>query len=190
MSARHFGRMFRSLRPATFGANEAETAANLGLLADAMTADPDPMKDGQDAEEICCSLNAALLRPRKSWRTFRFRTTSGWSSVPKYQSIGTRTSSAEGNHSALALMQAESAARSLRTTLSRTPSQAGNNLTLELDMRLQQVAEIAFGDRRGALVAIDPSSGGVLALVSKPGFDPNSAVPTRTMVAPSSTAIS
>ena len=40
-------------------------------------------------------------------------------------------------------------------------------------MRLQQVAEIAFGDRRGALVAIDPASGGVLALVSKPGFDPN-----------------
>jgi len=78
----YFGRMFRSLRPATFGANEAETAANLGLLADAMTAAPDPMKDGQDAEEICCSLNAALLRPRKSWRTFRFRTTSGWSSVP------------------------------------------------------------------------------------------------------------
>src|SRR5919109_1390206 len=58
-------------------------------------------------------------------------------------------------------------------TVSRTPSQAGNNLPLELDMRLQQVAEIAFGDRRGALVAIDPSSGGVLALVSKPGFDPN-----------------
>jgi penicillin-binding protein 2 len=40
-------------------------------------------------------------------------------------------------------------------------------------MRLQQVAEIAIGDRRGALVAIDPSDGGILALVSKPGFDPN-----------------
>ena len=40
-------------------------------------------------------------------------------------------------------------------------------------MRLQQVAEVAFGERRGALVAIEPSSGGVLAMVSKPGFDPN-----------------
>src|SRR5919108_3477182 len=69
-------------------------------------------------------------------------------------------------------VEIDAAGRGIRT-LSRTPSQAGNNLTLELDMRLQQVAEIAFGERRGALVAIDPSSGGVLALVSKPGFDPN-----------------
>ena len=69
-------------------------------------------------------------------------------------------------------VEIDAAGRGIRT-LSRTASQPGNNLSLELDMRLQQVAEIAFGDRRGALVAIDPSSGGVLALVSKPGFDPN-----------------
>src|SRR5256712_8753075 len=42
-----------------------------------------------------------------------------------------------------------------------------------LDMTLQQVAENAFGERRGALVAIEPESGGVLAFVSKPGVDPN-----------------
>src|SRR5438445_4974515 len=58
-------------------------------------------------------------------------------------------------------------------TLSRTPSQPGNNVALTLDMTLQQVAEKAFGERRGALVAIEPASGGVLAFVSKPGFDPN-----------------
>jgi len=58
-------------------------------------------------------------------------------------------------------------------TLSRTPPISGNNLKLSLDIRLQQVAEAAFGDRRGALVAIDPRSGDVLAFVSKPGFDPN-----------------
>jgi penicillin-binding protein 2 len=69
-------------------------------------------------------------------------------------------------------VEIDAAGRGIRT-LSRTPSQPGNNLTLALDMRLQQVAEIAFGDRRGALVAIDPANGGVLALVSKPGFDPN-----------------
>src|SRR5882762_5232115 len=69
-------------------------------------------------------------------------------------------------------VEIDAAGRGIRT-LSRTASQPGNNVTLEVDMRLQQVAEIAFGDRRGALVAIDPSSGGVLALVSKPGFDPN-----------------
>ena len=69
-------------------------------------------------------------------------------------------------------VEIDAAGRGIRT-LSRTPSQPGNNVTLELDMRLQQVAEIGFGDRRGALVAIDPNTGGVLALVSKPGFDPN-----------------
>ena len=58
-------------------------------------------------------------------------------------------------------------------TLSHTPPRPGNNVTLTLDIRLQQVAESAFGKRRGALVAIDPVTGGVLALVSKPGFDPN-----------------
>ena len=58
-------------------------------------------------------------------------------------------------------------------TLSRTPPVSGNNLRLSLDIKLQQAAESAFGDRRGALVAIDPASGDVLAFVSKPGFDPN-----------------
>src|SRR5205085_9440198 len=69
-------------------------------------------------------------------------------------------------------VEIDAAGRGIRT-LSRTPSQPGNNVTLTLDMRLQQVAEIGFGDRRGALVALDPNTGGVLALVSKPGFDPN-----------------
>ena len=69
-------------------------------------------------------------------------------------------------------VEIDAAGRGIRT-LSRTPSQPGNNLTLTLDMRLQQVAEAAFGRRRGALVALDPSSGEVLAMVSKPGFDPN-----------------
>jgi len=58
-------------------------------------------------------------------------------------------------------------------TLSQTAPLAGKNLYLHLDAKLQQVAEQAFGDYRGALVALDPSTGGVLALVSQPGFDPN-----------------
>ena len=49
----------------------------------------------------------------------------------------------------------------------------GNNLKLALDIRLQEVADKLFGNRRGALVAIDPQTGGVLAFLSKPGFDPN-----------------
>ncbi|HVO90841.1 MAG TPA: penicillin-binding protein 2, partial [Casimicrobiaceae bacterium] len=58
-------------------------------------------------------------------------------------------------------------------TLARKPPMSGNNLRLSLDIKLQQTAEEAFGDRRGALVAIDPTNGEVLAFVSKPGFDPN-----------------
>ena len=57
--------------------------------------------------------------------------------------------------------------------LERTPPVSGNNLTLTLDAKLQQVVEKAFGKRRGALVAIEPSTGGILALVSMPGYDPN-----------------
>jgi len=69
-------------------------------------------------------------------------------------------------------VEIDAAGRGIRT-LARTPAQAGNNLTLTLDIKLQEVAEAAFGERRGALVAIEPSTGGVLAFVSKPGFDPN-----------------
>jgi len=69
-------------------------------------------------------------------------------------------------------VEIDAAGRGIRS-LSRTPSQPGNDVTLTLDMRLQQVAELALGDRRGAVVAVDPNSGGILALVSKPGFDPN-----------------
>jgi penicillin-binding protein 2 len=49
----------------------------------------------------------------------------------------------------------------------------GNTLRLSVDIRLQMLVEEMFGERRGALVAIDPRNGEVLALVSKPSFDPN-----------------
>jgi penicillin-binding protein 2 len=49
---------------------------------------------------------------------------------------------------------------------------AGDDLVLSIDLATQQAAEDALGDRRGAVVAIDPGNGDVLALVSKPGFDP------------------
>ena len=69
-------------------------------------------------------------------------------------------------------VEVDAAGRAVRT-LSRALPTSGNNLKLSLDIRLQQAAETAFGAHRGAMVAIDPSNGEVLALVSKPGFDPN-----------------
>ena len=69
-------------------------------------------------------------------------------------------------------VEVDAGGRGVRT-LSRTAPTAGNSLALTIDLRLQEVAADAFEGRRGALVAIEPATGGVLALVSQPGFDPN-----------------
>ena len=58
-------------------------------------------------------------------------------------------------------------------TLKRTAPTPGNDLVLSIDIQLQQVVERAFGNRRGALIAIEPETGDILAFVSKPNFDPN-----------------
>ncbi len=57
--------------------------------------------------------------------------------------------------------------------LNRTDPKPGMDLTLTLDVKLQEAAEQALGGRRGAVVAIEPASGEVLAMVSQPSFDPN-----------------
>jgi len=57
--------------------------------------------------------------------------------------------------------------------LKSNPATPGNTLVLSIDIKLQALVEELFGDRRGALVAIDPRNGEVLAFVSKPNFDPN-----------------
>jgi penicillin-binding protein 2 len=61
------------------------------------------------------------------------------------------------------------ATRSLSSDLA-TP---GQNVVLSIDIQLQKMVEDLFGSRRGALVALDPNTGEVLAFVSKPTFDPN-----------------
>jgi len=57
--------------------------------------------------------------------------------------------------------------------LASHPATPGQNVVLTIDIKLQKMVEDLFGNRRGALVAIDPNSGEVLAFVSKPTFDPN-----------------
>lgn len=57
--------------------------------------------------------------------------------------------------------------------LDSTPPENGKNLVLYVDSSLQRAASEALGDRRGTVVAIEPSTGGILALVSKPSYDPN-----------------
>jgi penicillin-binding protein 2 len=62
--------------------------------------------------------------------------------------------------------------KAVRILSSKTPT-SGSNLILSADSKLQEIAETAFGERRGALVAIKPSTGEVLAFVSMPTFDSN-----------------
>lgn len=57
--------------------------------------------------------------------------------------------------------------------LRRTDPKAGRDIVLHLDLALQEAAEAALGGRRGAVIAIEPATGGVLAMVSQPSFDPN-----------------
>lgn len=69
-------------------------------------------------------------------------------------------------------VEIDAGGRAVRS-LSRKEPISGNNIALTLDIKLQEAAELAFGNRRGALVAIEPQTGEVLAFVSRPGFDPN-----------------
>jgi penicillin-binding protein 2 len=57
--------------------------------------------------------------------------------------------------------------------LKSNPATTGNAVVLSIDIKLQAMVEQLFGERRGALVAIDPRNGEILAFVSKPNFDPN-----------------
>ncbi len=69
-------------------------------------------------------------------------------------------------------VEIDAGGRALRS-IKRIPPVSGNNLVLTLDAQLQEITEQAFGDRKGALVAIDPTTGGILAMVSTPTYDPN-----------------
>jgi penicillin-binding protein 2 len=69
-------------------------------------------------------------------------------------------------------VEVDSAGRVI-SVLGEKPAVSGNNVQLTLDLELQKLAEQALGDRKGAIVALDPHSGAVLAMVSRPAFDPN-----------------
>jgi penicillin-binding protein 2 len=69
-------------------------------------------------------------------------------------------------------LETSAGGRAVRRLKSK-PATPGNMLMMSVDIRLQALVEDMFGDRRGALVALDPRNGEVLALVSKPTFDPN-----------------
>ena len=69
-------------------------------------------------------------------------------------------------------MEVDALGREIRS-LQSVEAFPGNNLVLTIDLELQAVAEEAFEDKNGALIAMDPTNGRILAMVSKPSFDPS-----------------
>jgi penicillin-binding protein 2 len=69
-------------------------------------------------------------------------------------------------------METSAGGRAVRK-LASNPATPGNTIKLSIDIKLQKLIEEMYGERRGALVAIDPRNGEVLAFVSMPTFDPN-----------------
>jgi penicillin-binding protein 2 len=88
--------------------------------------------------------------------------------------LGVEQSLEQQLHGTTGVDQVETSAggRAVRK-LSTSPATPGNTVMLSLDIGLQKLVEDMYGDRRGALVALDPKTGDVLAFVSKPTFDPN-----------------
>ena len=70
------------------------------------------------------------------------------------------------------LMETSAGGRAVRKLHSQ-PATPGNSVMLSIDIKLQKLVEDLYGERRGALVALDPRNGEILAMVSKPTFDPN-----------------
>ncbi|MFC5497174.1 penicillin-binding protein 2 [Caenimonas terrae] len=69
-------------------------------------------------------------------------------------------------------METSAGGRAVRK-LASNPATPGNTVVMSIDIKLQKLIEDLYGDRRGALVAMDPHTGEILAFVSKPTFDPN-----------------
>ena len=88
--------------------------------------------------------------------------------------LGVEQSFEQQLHGTTGVEQVETSAggRAVRK-LATNPATPGDTVMLSLDIRLQKLVEDLFGERRGALVALDPKTGDVLAFVSKPTFDPN-----------------
>src|SRR5690606_39260016 len=88
--------------------------------------------------------------------------------------LGVEQSFEKQLHGIAGMEQVETSAggRAVRK-LASSPATPGNTVVLSIDIKLQRLIEDMYGARRGALVALDPKSGEVLAFVSKPTFDPN-----------------
>jgi len=88
--------------------------------------------------------------------------------------LGIEQSYEDQLHGITGVEQVETSAggRAVRKLASH-PATPGNTVVMSIDIKLQKLIEDLYGDRRGAMVALDPKTGEILAFVSKPTFDPN-----------------
>jgi penicillin-binding protein 2 len=116
-------------------------------------------------------INQAEKEAMEDWEEERQANYRGTDYIGK---LGLEQSYEQELHGTAGFEEVETSAggRAVRRLDSHAPT-PGNTLVLSLDIRLQALVEEMFGERRGALVAIDPRNGEVLAFVSKPTFDPN-----------------
>ena len=111
---------------------------------------------------------------RISERDLQSIDTSNYAATRYIGKIGVERSHEEQLHGKVGHERVETNARGrVLRVLERTPPEPGNNIYLNIDVELQRAAKSAFDGERGALVAIDPSNGAVLSLVSIPSYDPN-----------------
>jgi len=114
------------------------------------------------------------ISPNDEQRIDQFADPAEYNGTEYIGKIGVESSYEEDLHGTTGFEQVEITAGGHPVrTLARTASVPGRNVILSIDIRLQQLVEKAFGERRGALIAIEPDTGDVLAFVSKPTFDPN-----------------
>ena len=101
-------------------------------------------------------------------------TLANYSGTNFYGRAGIERQYEEKLHGTVGYRKVETNARGrVQQVLDETPPVAGEDVRLHLDLDVQQAGWNALGSRRGAVIAIDPRDGGVLAFVSRPGFDPN-----------------
>ena len=111
---------------------------------------------------------------RISEQDLRHIDTTNYAATRHIGKIGVERSHEQMLHGRVGYVEVETNARGrVIRVLNRTPSEPGVNLHLSIDVALQQAAKAAFTGERGALVAIEPHTGEVLALVSIPSYDPN-----------------
>jgi penicillin-binding protein 2 len=110
----------------------------------------------------------------KELKSFTIEQAQNYSGTHYMGKIGVERFYEDALHGRVGYQNVETNARGrVLRVLERSEPVAGEDVRLYIDVKLQQIAQDALGANRGAIVAIDPKTGGVLALVSTPGFDPN-----------------